>query len=265
MFIAPFIEEDLEDVAELEPPDWDDLMAKQRWYMSTPYCIPLKAVFGEALISGAANAILHEGSGWIGSMHIVPRFKDDGVDTMLVRALIEQMETRGANTISVIATMEQQALYAAEGFEVETEYLHFADGEQDAPTEDEVELYEPHHALGMLHLDRRASGEDRRTLISEHSYAGRIYVRNQRVLGYMLPILGEALVIAQDPHSGLELLRWQLPILNKVCVPQENIAAVEYLVDHKYVEYKRTIRMYRGKKLEWHPEWLYSRISDQLG
>ena len=263
--IHPFLLEDLEDVCEVEPADWDMLIAQMRWYLSTPYCFPLKAVHGEALFCGLGNALMHQGTGWIGNIHVAPRFRAMGVREKLVRALVAELESRGCTTVSVMAQPEEQAMYEAEGFAIDCAYVMYDEGKCEAPTLDEVELYEPHHALGVLHLDKKASGEDRRVLISEHSYASRIYVEKQRTLANYIVMLGEGLIIAQRPDAGHELLRWLLPMDKRVMIPETNRDAVEFLELRGYKVTRRELRMYRGAKLDWHPEMLYGRISAHLG
>lgn len=253
------------DLAELEPADWDAMAARIRWHLSTPYAVALKSIFGEALVSGLGLGIAHEGSGWLGDVLMHPRFRSDELLTHLVRAVMDALRAKGCSTISALVTPEQEAAFTALGFASAGRYVRYAGGKTEVPTLDEVELCEPHHSMGILRLDKLASGEDRRTLISEHFYASRIFVNKGRVQGNYIVLLGEGHVIAENDFAGLELLRWHLPHTDHVWLPEANTAAIEFLEQRKYAPTGTVTRMYHGPALNWRPEMHYARIGNNLG
>lgn len=264
--IEPFALDDLEfDLAELEPADWDFMAARIRWHLSTDYAIALKSIFGEALVSGMGLAIAHQGTGWIGDRLMQPRFCGPELETALVTALLQQLEAKGCTTVSVLADEQAVPVFGALGFVPEGPYVTYGGGQCEVPTLDEVELFEPHHSLGVLRLDKLASGEDRRTLISEHFYASRIFVKNNKVLGNYMVLLGEGAILAENPFAGEELLRWHLPHVSEITLPEANTLAVDFLKDRKYTEVRRTLRMVRGEKLNWRPEMVWGRVGSNLG
>ncbi len=264
--VIPFTLEDLEfDLAELEPPDWDAMAARIRWHISTPYAVALKSIFGEALVSGLGLAIAHEGTGWLGDRLMHPRFRGPELEGALVAALLKELEAKGCSTVSVLAAEAAIPPLTELGFEPDGHYVTYAGGQCEAPTLDEVELCEPHHSMGILRLDKLASGEDRRTLISEHFYASRIFVKNGKVLGNYMVLLGEGLIVAENPFAGEELLRWHLPHVSEITLPEANAAAIEFLQARKYTEVRRVLRMVRGPKLNWRPEMVWGRVGNNLG
>ncbi len=266
MTIAPFTLEDIEfDLAELEPADWDAMAARIRWHLSTPYAVALKSIFGEALVSGLGLAIAHNGTGWIGDRLMHPRFRRPELEGDLVSALLKQLEAKGCSTVSILAAEAAIPLFERQGFVPEGWYVTYAGGQCEAPTLDEVELFEPHHSLGVLRMDKLASGEDRRILISEHFYASRIFVKNGKVLGNYMVLLGEGLIVAENTFAGEELLRWHLPHVAEVTLPEANAAAIEFLQQRKYTEQRRVLRMRRGPALPWRPEMVWGRIGNNLG
>lgn len=273
--MEPWALDDLEfDLAELEPADWDAMAARIRWHMSTDYAIALKSIFGEALVSGLGLAIAHHGSGWIGDRLMHPRFRGPELEGHLVAALLKELEAKGATTVSVLAEAPSIPVFEALGFVPEGHYVTYAGGQCEVPTLDEVELFEPHHSLGVLRLDKLASGEDRRALISEHFYASRIFVNRAsaggpatagKVMGSYMVLLGEGLILAENPFAGEELLRWHLPHVTEITLPEANTAAIEFLQLRKYTEQKRVLRMTRGPMLNWRPEMLWGRVGNNLG
>ena len=264
--IEPFALDDLEfDLAELEPADWDAMAARIRWHISTDYAVALKSIFGEALVSGLGLAIAHNGSGWIGDRLMHPRFRGPKLEGALVAALLKELEAKGCTTVSVLAAEAAIPVFTELGFVPDGHYVTYGGGQCEVPTLDEVELFEPHHSLGVLRLDKLASGEDRRALISEHFYASRIFVNKGKTQGNYIVLLGEGLLLAENPFAGEELLRWHLPHVTEITLPEANTAAIDFLQQRKYTEQKRVLRMVRGPKLNWRPEMVWGRIGNNLG
>lgn len=275
--IEPWALDDLEfDLAELEPADWDAMAARIRWHLSTDYAVALKSIFGEALVSGLGLAIAHNGSGWIGDRLMHPRFRGPELEGHILAALLKELEAMGCTTVSVLAEAPSIPVFEAQGFVPDGHYVTYGGGQTEVPTLDEVELCEPHHSLGILRLDKLASGEDRRTLISEHFYASRIFVNRAsaggpatagkgKVIGAYMVLLGEGLIVAENTFAGEELLRWHMPHVQEITLPEANTAAIEFLQLRKYTEQKRVLRMVRGPKLNWRPEMVWGRVGNNLG
>ena len=78
-------------------------------------------------------------------------------------------------------------------------------------------------------------------------------------------LLGEGLLIAQSAFVGEELLRWHLPHVTEIWVPEQNSAAVDFLQRRGYQEADRVTRMGRGPALDWRPEMIFGRIGANLG
>ncbi|MCB0783246.1 MAG: hypothetical protein KDC02_03280 [Flavobacteriales bacterium] len=112
-----------------------------------------------------------------------------------------------------------------------------------------VELITPAHTLGLLHLDRQVSGQDRAPLLLEHRFAAQAWVQHGKVEGYLLPTLGRGLVVANTPTVGLELQRWLLPHQHEVLVPATNTAACEHLKERGYTGTIFGVRMEYGDPL----------------
>lgn len=164
-----------------------------------------------------------------------------------------------------LANADERSALERSGFTVDGCYVRFAGGTCELPTRNEVELCAPQHELGIIRLDRMASGEDRRALIREHLYAGRIFIHERRVMGHYLPLLGEGLIVAEHPVAGLELLRWHLPHVTQVVLPEANSLALAFLRERGYTEQGREWRMVRGTPLPWRPDMIYGRVGGNLG
>jgi len=117
---------------------------------------------------------------------------------------------------------------------------------------------EPQHLLGVLHLDRRATGEDRRTWLMEHSYLGSVYNERGRIRGFVLPLLRDALIVADAPDVGLELQRWVFPVQEHLLIPATNSAALHHLHERGYTSTVDTVRMVRGVVPDYRGELVYA-------
>lgn len=265
MRTAPYTLQDLDHLAELAPADHEGMLARLRWHLATPYALVLKTVFGEALTTGLAMGTRHAGSGWVGGQLMMPHFAGPGLRGQLLDAVVAHLQAGGCRTVTAMATDAELELYASRGFVHEADYLCHAGGLPDQPTADEVVLAGPEHGLGLLHLDRKASGEDRRILLMEHLYAGRLYVEKHMVRGCYLPLLGDGLVLADRPDVGEELLRWHLPYTNAIWLPGSNRTAMDFLAQCGYTVRDSRNRMRLGPPLPWRPELVYGWIGEHFG
>ncbi|HRD54095.1 MAG TPA: hypothetical protein PKY96_15760, partial [Flavobacteriales bacterium] len=110
----------------------------------------------------------------------------------------------------------------------------------------EVVPMEPQHRLGVLHLDRRASGfAQRSALLHEFEFLAQVYLEGSVVRGFAMPLLGEGLIVADAPHAGLELQRWLLPHQAHLLLP-EGSPALAHLTERGYAQEPVGARMVLG-------------------
>ena len=115
----------------------------------------------------------------------------------------------------------------------------------------------------MAALDRAATGEDRRRLLTALWPAGGLVATaDGRPLGFHLPSPWRpgGATVAADPGAGLALLdavRAAPGDKVAISVPTANSAAVDALEAAGFCEVYRTIRMYRGPRVPWDPAALF--------
>jgi hypothetical protein len=241
------------------------MMARLRWHICTPYAVAIKHAGPSGTVNGLGMAIVHQGTGWLGNCIALPGTGRSIAEAELQEALLAELRDHGCSTVSTVVEEDRVSAWTRMGFVTESRYLCYAGGSCEDPTLDEVELYEPQHILGVLHLDRKASGEDRRPLVGEHLYVGRIYTEKGRVRGFYLPLLGDGLIIADRPDVGKELLRWHLPHVREIWLPEANAAARAFLEQRGYSLQGCRLRMRLGDALAWQPEVVYGWIGEGLG
>jgi GNAT superfamily N-acetyltransferase len=217
---------------------------RAQWHAHTPYTHAVHAEHYDDVV-GVAGLVLHGDTALLDLLYTHPDERRFGAGTAMVKALLQAADAHGTTTVANVPP-ESAPFLERHGFRVEEELLRCEGNKFINATLDEVINMEPHHLLAMLHLDRRATGEDRRTWLLEHSYLGSVYEENGRVRGFSLPLLREALIVADAPEVGLELQRWVLPTQDHLLLPKSNVAAVKHLADRGNTNAVELVRMVRG-------------------
>lgn len=234
-----------------------ELLGRMRWLVSTPYAHTVCASDPERVF-GWAGAVRFGSSAWITDLFLARNQRTTAMPRTLVDHLITELEAADCSTITVQVRQEHIAQWRDAGFVEQGAFLHYSGGKFYQATRDEVVHFEPQHNLGVLHLDKRASGEDRTTYLMEHYYLGRVYESAGRVHGLSLALSGHGLIIADDPAIGLELQRWHFPTQDYIIIPEGNTAAHEHLVERQYAVQPAGMRMVRGPLPTYRPELVFA-------
>jgi GNAT superfamily N-acetyltransferase len=231
---------------------------------------------GGDLVGVAAGAVFGA-TGWVGGVAVVPGHRRAGLGGALTEAILEFLEGRGVTTALLHATALGRPVYERLGFVPETAYLTLTGPTRppgpaadpagaDRPRPAPEPLVRPGRAADLeavLALDLAATGEDRRRLLTAlWPTGGLVAAGNGRLLGYHLasPWRSGGAVIATDPEAGLVLLdavRVAPGDEVGISVPAANTPAVQSLELAGFSERYRTVRMYRGPRVPWHPAALF--------
>lgn len=255
--IRPLTSNDLHAAAQLTTGDRNALLGHLRWQLHTPYASAFVLQNGAEVV-GVACCIQHAFSAHIGHVFIHPQHRRKHLGSALVQHLLTHCEANGCATTSAQVPEADLPFWQAQSFNPHGRYVRYSGGLHIDASRDEVLLLEPQHTLALLHLDERATGEDRRALLLEHRFAAHAYVSQGQVLGGMLPLLGHGLVLADSAVVGLELQRWLLPHQQHIVVPDANGAACAHLHERKYIPSSAGVRMVRGPLLPYRPELVYA-------
>ncbi len=191
------------------------LLARVRWHQHTPYATALAAWHGDRLLGVATGWRLNDAA-CITGLYTVPGADEAhaGLCTALVAALVPDEAP-----CLVHAAPANVARWTALDFVPRHEVVRIADVRYTGTGDLSVVHLEPPHWLAVFRLDRMATGMDRRPLLLEHAYLGQVYVDHGHVRGFLLPLLGNGLIVADGPHVGLELQRWLLPVQPQLLLP----------------------------------------------
>lgn len=238
--------------AHIESPIWESAAAFERlhgrllWHLHTPYAHALCAEL-HAEVVGIGTAIRFGDSARITACKLVQGSEGSAVRAALVGALLEQLLAHGCTSVSVTVAPDQVTYWEALDFVAQEPLLRYSGGRFYEAVYPEVVWMEPQHRLTIMHMDRQASGEDRRALLMEHEYLGRAYMDGRTVRGFALALLGNALIAADSPVVGLELQRWIFPTQEAILLPEGNAAAHAHLLERGYTTELVGVRMVRDE------------------
>ncbi len=228
-----------------------------RWHARTPYA-HVRVFLEGTVVAGVCTAVHLGKSARIAQVWVHPDHRGYGVARSLMQDMCTHLYRAGAFDIHLYCAPEHTAAWRFMGFRPYDRFLRYADGLFLEAQRDEVLLLEPTHTLALLHLDQRATGEDRAPLLLEHHYAAQGYVEQGRLRGGLLPLLGHGLVLADAPAVGLELQRWLLPVQEHIVVPAANEAACAHLQERGYRVQQTTVRMVLGVPPPFRPELVFA-------
>jgi ribosomal protein S18 acetylase RimI-like enzyme len=205
------------------------------------------------------------GTGWVGGVAVVPAHRRVGLGGALTEAIVEFLEGRAVATVLLHATALGRPVYERLGFVPETAYMTLSGPTlARASTGAVVRAGRAADLEAVLALDRTATGEDRRRLLTAlWPTGGLVAAVDGRTLGYHLasPWRPGGATIAADSGTGLALLdavRVAPGDEVAISVPAANAAAVGWLESAGFQERYRTIRMYRGPRVAWDPAALFA-------
>jgi len=264
--LEPVSRIDLDEIRGLQPPDWTDIVPYFRFYIESDFSYPIKAV-ADGKIVGIGVSVSFPNTAWIAHIIVDPGFRNRGIGDAIVEKLTSAPELPTTETILLIATKLGEPVYLKKGFRVVSEYVFFKRETPPIvyPLSEYISHFDNTCKQQIFDMDKRASDEDRRRLLSACLDTSLLYLEENKLLGYFLPDLGEGLIVADNTRAGLELMKVKYARADKAVIPAENIHGIDFLKENGFVETSRANRMVSGHDLRWNPEMLFSRIGGNLG
>jgi GNAT superfamily N-acetyltransferase len=255
--------------------DFGDRRAFLTWALDQPAISPIVAEH-EGRIVGTGCGAVHDGTGWVGVIYVAPDRRGTGLGAQITRTVLDDLEARGARTQLLIASPMGQPIYERQGFTLLGQQIRFSiDGlPPDGPPDPRIRSFVPSDFDAIAALDRAATGEDRRAVLSALVMPETTLVATDRggdVRAFLArtPWRGGAL-IARDPDDAVRLLerrRRSTGISGRAGagVLESNAAGRERLRAAGWQEERGGVRMIRGEPLEWRAEMIFGQFNGALG
>ena len=258
---------DLDKIHHLQPEGWSDIVPDLRFYVTSDFCNPIKMVVGES-IAGIGASIKFPQTAWLAHIIVDPAFRNKGIGSQIVECLLDDLEKSGIGTCLLTATELGQPVYIRAGFRNVAEYI-FLNREKpwlEVPVSPDIVDFREEFRHSIYKMDLQATGEHREQLLSPFLKNARLYLRNNKMMGYFIPELREGLIIAESDEAGFALMNAKYATVDKANLPADNKAGVEFLLMHGFADSgKKGTRMILGEDIPWQPEMIYSRIGGNVG
>ncbi len=264
--IKPLHVSDIPFLAPFPPTDWHfDIVSFMNLHFNKPYFYAVVATLNEIIV-GTGNVFINGTESWLGNIIVKPELRRQGVGTEITKHLQTHSINMGCETQLLIATELGEPLYNKLGFAVDSYYLFYEGRKLGHQSFSAIRQINQDDHAGVFHLDKRISGENRKSLLSVFIKDGFVFEVSNVISGYYLPGFGNGLIIAKSSKPGLALLQFKHTRHNtSAIIPDQNNAAREFIQTHGFSFTKKVTRMYSGKKLNWKPECVFSRAAGYCG
>ncbi|WP_161499344.1 GNAT family N-acetyltransferase [Flavipsychrobacter stenotrophus] len=257
---------DLDELRELQPVDWADIIAPTLRNINSSFCMVYKAVIDGKMV-GTGAVIYHGHTAWLATIIVHPDHRNKGYGKRITQYLIDSIDRVRYPTILLDATHFGYLVYKSLGFETITHHVHF-DITSPYPvvaSSPHMRPFEQNDLKQILALDRVATGEDRTATLLTKVSTAIVFADGGRVGGFYMPDLMKGLLIADNPVAGIELMKIRLQHQPNCMLPEENNAALDFFIDAGYTQSRTSTRMRLGPAVEWQPEFIYNVASGAIG
>ncbi len=267
MKFLPLASCDLDEIKHLQPENWSDIIPDMEFYIRSGFCRPVKTCVDDR-ITGIGVAIVYDATAWLAHIIVDASYRNRGIGLGIVAELLQVLRDYPVTTCMLTATELGKPVYVKAGFRAVSEYI-FMNREKsgiDYPVSPNLVEYTAQYRAQILQMDRRVSAENRERLLSTHLESSWVYLKNGVVQGYFILGLKEGPIIAENPEAGMELMKVKFSKTERIVLPSENIAGIEFLKQNGYAETTtKGTRMVLGENPIWQPEKIYSRIGGNFG
>ena len=259
--------DDLDEIKNLQPEGWNDIVPEYEYYVRKEYCFPIKAILDNNIV-GVGTLIVINKAAWLAHIIVDNNSRNRGIGFKITEKLINEGKSRSLKSYLLIATELGFPVYKKAGFRIISEYQFF---KRDKPWNDfklspNILPYEDGLDSEIYELDEKISGQNRRSLLVDYLKNVFVYIQNSSLLGFYMPDLGEGLILASTTEAGIELMKVKYSSVDKAVLPGENLAGINFLKQNGFAltETKGT-RMILGQDIVWRPHQVFSRIGGNFG
>lgn len=258
---------DLEEIGNLLPEGWSDIVPDFEFYIRYPFCYPVKTKL-EGKIVGVGALIVFEHTCWLAHIIVDKKYRRQGIGQNITQELMKMAAEKSIPTCLLIASDLGKPVYDKLGFITIAEYTFLkkkGPWQSDNIIENVVPFQEEDRPV-IFALDRKITGENRERLLNDYLGNMLVYTMKDQVLGYYVPNLKQGPIYAETEEAGISLMKTKYPETDVAVVPSDNVAALDFLKQNGFAETgKKGTRMFYGKEIGWEPKKFYGRIGGNLG
>lgn len=258
----------LHDLKELTPPDWNsDISLFFRIHYGEKYLYAIGFEFQEKL-AACGFAIMNGNIAWLGNIVVSSSFRNKGFGTMITSSLVEHCKNSGCITQVLVATKLGEPIYKKLGFQTEEEYIFFKGSiTESEDTNSNVRKISEEDFEIIYKIDFNATAENRRYLLKKFLRTGFIHLSDEKKIdGFFLPDFGNGFIVGLNNKAGIDLLKLKNRNAGpNIVVPSKNEIAIKFLRENNFREFLKAPRMILGEKINWKPEFIYSRAAGYCG
>lgn len=259
--------EDINELSNLQPEGWPDIITEFDHYLKKDFCHPIKAIYDNKIV-GIGTSMIFNKTCWLAHIIVDENHRNKGIGSQITEKLLNDPKCNSVNTFLLIATELGFPIYKKAGFRIVTEYKYLKRDKSwgDLQISPAVIPYDNRFYSSIMDLDNKISGEDRSTLLSDHLQNTLVYLENNFIQGFYMPELGEGSILADTTNAGFELMKIKYTRIDKAVLPSDNQSGIDFLLQNGFVVTNtRGTRMIKGKDIDWMPQKVFSRIGGNYG
>src|SRR5665648_902461 len=181
--------DDLDEIRNLQPQDWSDIIPEFEFYIQSSFCSPIKTKIDDKIV-GIGASIIFKNTSWIAHIIVDSDYRNKGIGAQIVNELLDSLKRDSIATCSLIATELGKPVYLKAGFRIAAEYSFFQREKQwiDCPVSENVIPFDEKYRAMIYELDHLISGEIRELLLTDCLSNSQVFVENNKVHGYYIPV-----------------------------------------------------------------------------
>ena len=258
---------DFDQIADLQPEGWSDISDEFRFFHQNSFCNPIKMIVDNKIV-GVANTITFKNTAWLAHIIVGRKYRNKGFGFQIVKHLLSDLNSKSINSVSLIASPFGEPLYRKFGFRTVSDYIYLERKESwiEKKISDRIKPYEVTFYHDIILMDKEASGEEREPLLMQFIESSFVYIENDEIRGFYIPLMGEGLIIATTTEAGIELMNMKYATVDKAVIPESNQIGLAFLKQNGFCQSEtRGKRMILGKEIDWQPTNIFSRINGDYG
>lgn len=258
---------DIDQIAKLQIEGWSDIMAEFHFFISNSFSYPIKMIVNNEIV-GVGNRAIFKNKAWLSHIIVDSEYRNSGFGSQIVEKLLNDLKNKPIDTVSLIASPFGEPVYKKFGFKTVLDYIYLERKESwiEREISDRIVPYKNTFYSDIIRLDNEVSGEDREPLLKLYIESSFVYVEREEIKGFYIPTLGEGQIFADTPEAGIALMTMKYATVDAAVIPASNHIGLAFLKENGFGESKTTgKRMIKGKKIDWQPTKIFSRISGDYG